>query len=220
MAGLRLYRRNVSDKERSLFQGCVATVGNFDGMHRGHRQIVRRAGGEAARLGLPLVVILFEPQPLEFLRPAAAPPRLMRLSEKLACLADWEVDAVLCLRFNAGMAALTAEEFIRRILVDALHVQWLLIGDDFRFGCRRAGDLSLLQDAGERFGFEVRCQPTVFFDADRLSSTRVREALVANDLSLAQRLLGRPFSKGGCVIRGARRGASTGLPDYQYGLAW
>ena len=166
MTGLRLYRRKATSSSPLLQEQCVATIGNFDGMHGGHRQVIRKASEEASARSLPMVVVLFEPQPLEFLRPDVAPGRLMRMSEKLACLADWGVEHVLCLRFDDDLAAMSADDFISKILVQTLRARMLIVGDDFRFGQNRQGDFNSLTVAGERFGFTVQRQASVLLNDD------------------------------------------------------
>jgi len=192
--------------------GCVATIGNFDGVHLGHRSIIRELADEGARRGLPVVVVLFEPQPLEYFRPEDAPPRLTRLREKLACMRDLPVDAVLLLRFTSEFAAMPPDTFIQKVLVDGLRVRHLLIGDDFRFGHRRSGDYSLLRAASAAAGFDVADTQSIQFDGVRVSSTLIRETLSASNMARATRLLGRPFFLCGRVIEGNRLGRSIGFP--------
>jgi riboflavin kinase/FMN adenylyltransferase len=192
--------------------GSVATIGNFDGVHLGHRAVIEALAEAGQRLGLPTCVILFEPQPREYFGPEDAPPRLMRLREKLDRLAELPVDYVLLLRFNRSIADLPAEDFIERILVDKLGVKHLVVGDDFRFGQGRRGDFALLQDYGRRRGFAVADTPSVLVDGERVSSTLIREALALGDLDRAARLLGRPYLVCGRVIHGAKRGRMLGFP--------
>jgi len=192
--------------------GCVATIGNFDGVHIGHRQVIERLAEAGRRLGLPVVVVLFEPQPREYFFPSEAPARLTRLREKLAHLANLPVDQVLLLRFNRHLANLLPESFIQNILLKGLRIKYLVVGDDFRFGRNRLGNFALLQQAGREFGFEVVDTPSVLVDGRRVSSTLIREALAAGDLAGAARLLGRPYSVCGRVIHGAKRGRMLGFP--------
>ena len=133
---------------RGEHHGCVATIGNFDGVHRGHQVIIQQCAAKAAELGLPLTLITFEPQPWEYFHPRSAPARLTRLREKIRALGEYGVPRVLCLPFNAQLAGLEPERFIREILVDGLGVKYLVVGDDFRFGKDRAGNFSMLQQAG------------------------------------------------------------------------
>ncbi|MDA8363306.1 MAG: bifunctional riboflavin kinase/FAD synthetase [Gammaproteobacteria bacterium] len=200
------------DNLRPSHRGCVVTIGNFDGVHLGHQAVIGQLAEKASELRLPTVIILFEPQPQEFFQPEAAPARLMRLRDKLMVLRRYSVDRVLCLRFGGRLAAMPAEEFIRRVLVDGLGVRYLVVGDDFRFGQRRAGDFDLLQRAGVQYGFAVAPMRTFSIDGGRVSSTRIREALAAGDLAGAARLLGRGFRMSGRVAHGDQRGRTIGVP--------
>ena len=157
-------------------------------------------------------MLIFEPQPREFFAPDVAPARLARLRDKLALLAAEGVDRVLCLSFNRRLRELSAAEFVHRVLVEGLGVQHLEVGDDFRFGCDRAGDFAFLAEAGDREGFSVEAASTVELDGIRVSSTRVREALDAGDFALAQHLLGRPFQIAGRVLHGQKLGRQLNAP--------
>jgi len=193
-------------------RGCVATIGNFDGVHRGHQAILQRLRERAAELQLPSCVVIFEPQPREFFGPDNAPVRLSRLRDKLELLAAAGVDRVLCLAFNRRLRELSAADFVRTVLVDGLGVQHLEVGDDFRFGCDRAGDFPFLEQAGKQFGFSVEDAITIELDGDRVSSTRVRNAAQVADFALAEQLLGRPFSISGRVLHGQKLGRQLGTP--------
>jgi len=195
-----------------LAQGAAVTIGNFDGVHRGHQHVLAALRQAAARRALPTVVMLFEPHPVEFFAPDTAPVRLMNLREKLDALAGQGVDYVLMVRFDAAFAALPAERFVRDILTARLQTRFLSVGDDFRFGAGRAGDFHLLQRLGRELDFDVAHQPTFMLDGERVSSTRVRAALARADLYEAERLLGRPFSFTGRVIHGHKRGRQLGFP--------
>jgi len=197
---------------RPQHRGCVATIGNFDGVHRGHQAILARLHERAAELGLPSCVVIFEPQPREFFTPDTAPPRLSRLREKLELLAAEGVDRVLCLAFNRRFCQLSAQAFVQSVLVEGLGVRHLEVGDDFRFGCDRAGDFAFLQQSGAVQGFTVEAATTVVVDDLRVSSTRLRAALHHGDLALAERLLGRPFSLCGRVLHGQKLGRQLGAP--------
>lgn len=197
---------------RPRHRGCVATIGNFDGVHLGHRKILETVIAEARRRGQKATVMLFEPQPLEFFTPTTAPPRLMALRDKLIALAELGVDQVLCCRFDEGFRSQSAEEFVTNLLVDGLAVSYLVVGDDFRFGADRGGDFDYLCDAGERFGFQVIDTPTCEQDGDRVSSTRIREALMEGRLERAAQLLGRPYGICGRVQQGDRLGRTIGVP--------
>ncbi|GLZ84058.1 riboflavin biosynthesis protein [Metapseudomonas resinovorans] len=197
---------------RPQHRGCVATIGNFDGVHRGHQAILKRLRERAAELGLPTCVVIFEPQPREYFGPDTAPVRLTRLRDKLELLAREGVDRVLCLAFNHRLRELSAAEFVHAVLVEGLGAKHLEIGDDFRFGCDRAGDFDFLLQAGEAEGFSVEAAATVELDGLRVSSTRVRQALAEGDFVLAERLLGRPFTITGRVLHGQKLGRQLGTP--------
>lgn len=192
---------------------CVATIGNFDGMHIGHQRVLQDLKQHAARLKLPSTVILFEPQPQEYFRAEQAPARLLRLREKLMFLQAYGIDQVLCLYFNAALAELSAEDFVKQILLEKLGVRFLLIGDDFRFGKQRQGDFALLQQLATQYNFAVANTQTVTLDGKRVGSSRVRDALNSGDLSHAAQLMGHPYVMTGHVVRGDRRGTDIlGFP--------
>jgi len=199
---------NLSERHR----GCVATIGNFDGIHRGHQAVIEALHQAAARLGLPDMVILFEPQPREFFAPQSAPGRITRLRDKLRILEGLGVQRVLCLRFDAKLAAQPAEAFIQTLLHQALDVRFLMVGDDFRFGHKRRGDFAMLAEAADLYGFELSRMPTVQEGDSRVSSTRVRETLAAGDLATAERLLGRRLRISGRIVRGQALGRELGWP--------
>ncbi len=197
---------------RKEHRGCVATIGSFDGVHRGHRAILEQLQGQARLLGLPSVVMVFEPQPYEFFAGDKAPARLMRLRDKIRTLAMYGVDRVFCLQFNHRLSQLSAAGFIEQILVQGLGIKSLVVGDDFRFGCDRAGDFALLKTAGERYGFSVFDTCTVQDEGERISSTRIRRALEAERFDEAERLLGHPYSIRGRVVYGQQLGRTIGVP--------
>jgi riboflavin kinase/FMN adenylyltransferase len=197
---------------RPRHRGCAVTIGNFDGVHRGHRAVIDQLAAKARELSVPALVMIFEPQPQELFAPDRVPARLTRLREKLWALNLDAVDRVLCVRFDARFAALTAEAFVERILDGALGARYVVVGDDFRFGARRAGDFDFLARAGRRLGFEVARQATFMLDGARVSSTRVREALEGGHLERAAELLGYPFGIHGRVAHGDRRGRTLGYP--------
>jgi riboflavin kinase / FMN adenylyltransferase len=190
----------------------VVTLGNFDGFHRGHQQLIAQLREQAQRLQAPTVVITFEPQPQEFFNPSRRQPRLMRFHEKWRFLLDQNVDYLVCLRFNAVLAACSATDFVEDILIRQLGMQAIIVGQDFRFGAKRTGDLALLQTLGKRHGFEVIPAPPFLLDGQRVSSTWVRQALQANDFALTDRLLGRPYFLCGKVVHGDARGRQWGFP--------
>ncbi len=197
---------------RPRHRGCVATLGNFDGVHLGHQAVIGQLADKAQALNLPTLVMLFEPQPQEFFDPQGAPPRLMRLREKLQALRRYSVDRVLCVNFDARFAALEPEVFIQRVLIEGLGVRYLVVGDDFRFGHRRRGDFTMLQAAGREHGFQVVNLHSLTVDGERVSSTRIRTALAAADLALAEKLLGRPVRLCGRVAHGDKLGRTLGVP--------
>jgi len=193
-------------------RGCVATIGNFDGVHLGHQAVIGQLAEKSQELGLPTQVILFEPQPREYFQPNSATPRLSRLREKIQALRRYSVDRVLCLRFDDMLATMEPEFFIQRLLVDGLNVRYLVVGDDFQFGRQRRGDFDMLVAAGKRHGFQVVNMHTVSIDGERVSSTRIRTALGKGDLALAEKLLGRPYRMCGRVAHGDQLGRTLGFP--------
>ena len=202
-----------------LTNGCVLSIGNFDGVHLGHQQILARLINKSIELGLPSVVMLFEPQPREFfakkvddLTACNVPARLMRLRDKLKYLEKSGIDFVLCVRFSERFAKLTAEEFIQDLLVKQLKVRYLSVGDDFRFGAKRAGDYHTLQEAGKTFDFTVEESHTHSFEQDRISSSLIRELLQKDKLALVEKLLGKPYSIAGRVAHGNKLGRTIGFP--------
>jgi riboflavin kinase/FMN adenylyltransferase len=203
--------RNLSQL-RPRHQGCVATIGNFDGVHLGHQTVLQQVAAKAKELQLPTVVIVFEPQPQEFFAPDKAPARLTRLREKLIAMRRYGVDKALCLHFDTKFAALTAEAFIQQILITGLGVRHLVIGDDFRFGQKRQGDFAALQQAGKQYGFTVESHHTFILGSERVSSTRVRQALMQGDLNGARELQGRPYAMCGRVRYGQQMGRTIGFP--------
>ena len=201
--------RSVPDAASSP---VALTIGNFDGVHLGHQAMLAKLRAAASVRGLPACVMTFEPHPREFFAPDQAPVRLTTLREKLETLRQCGVDRAYVLRFNFGLAQVTAQDFIERILVRGLGVRWLQVGDDFRFGARRAGDLAMLRAQAARYGYEVESMATVEVDGSRVSSTAVRETLASGDVARAGRLLGRPFSISGRVVRGDQLGRQLGFP--------
>ncbi|MDE2343716.1 MAG: bifunctional riboflavin kinase/FAD synthetase [Betaproteobacteria bacterium] len=188
------------------------TIGNFDGVHLGHQAMLHALKLAAAPLGLPTGVVTFEPHPREFFSPADAPPRLTTLREKLELLDAAGMEHVFVLRFRQALATLPAETFISEWLVHRLRARWLLVGDDFRFGARRAGDFDMLRNAGSRYGFECFSLSSIMAAGRRVSSSAVRETLAAGQLDLAGQLLGRPFFMSGRVMPGNRLGRTLGYP--------
>ena len=197
---------------RAEHHGCVATIGNFDGVHLGHQAVFEELRKVGDALGLPATVITFEPQPLEYFQPHKAPSRLTRLREKLTVIKEAGIDYVLVLPFGRKLATMGAEAFIDEILVKGLGIQHLYVGDDFRFGRARCGDVGLLHEAGHDLGFQVDDLQTVTAGGERVSSTRIRKLLVAGDLQAASKLLGRSYSICGRISHGDKRGRTIGFP--------
>ena len=191
---------------------CVATIGNFDGVHLGHQAVLSQLAMKADMLGLPAVVITFEPQPYEYFVPDKAPARLSRLREKVEALRAYSIQKLCVLRFDKKLANMPAAEFVQRLLIDGLQVSYLVVGDDFRFGKNRQGDFALLQQAGRQHGFQVVNMHTFAIDHMRVSSTRIRKALRDGDLGMAEKLLGRPYRMSGRVAHGDKRGRQMGFP--------
>lgn len=205
---MQLYRSFPAQASSSR----VLAIGNFDGLHLGHRALLERLTAEARQHGLPPAVMTFEPHPRELFTPEQAPARLTSLREKLALLDSCGIEEVFLLHFSRKLAGLTAEEFIERVLVRGLAVRHLMIGDDFRFGKGRAGDFAMLQAAGQQHGFGVEAMHTIEIDGERVSSSAVRDALGGGDLEHAARLLGRPYSISGRVVHGGKIGRKLGFP--------
>ncbi|MFP5459957.1 MAG: bifunctional riboflavin kinase/FAD synthetase [Gammaproteobacteria bacterium] len=196
---------------------CALTIGNFDGVHRGHQAVLAALRARADALGVPSCVLTFEPHPREFFaelagKPESAPARILTERDKLDALAEHGVDRVCVAHFNASLANLAAESFIDEIIVDGLQARHLLIGDDFRFGARRRGDFAMLEAASAQHGFGLARMDTVTDDGGRISSSSVRGALETGDFALAQRLLGRPYFISGHVVRGRQLGRTIGFP--------
>lgn len=194
-------------------QPVALTIGNFDGVHLGHQAMLTRVKQAAKRLGIASCVMTFEPHPREFFTPDRAPTRLTNLREKLEYLAELELDQVQIFRFDNQFANISAETFVTHTLKRVLNVRWLLIGDDFRFGARRAGDLALLRQFASRpNGIELEVMPSFMIDGLRVSSTAIRDALACGNLDLAKCLLGRPYSISGRVVNGNKLGKKMGFP--------
>ncbi len=192
-------------------QGSVVCIGAFDGLHLGHRALVRHAVSRARTLGLPAIALSFEPLPREFFAKAAPPPRLTLPRAKFEGLCELGVDRVGLLRFDAALAAMSAEDFVRDVPVARLHAREVWVGPGFRFGRDRLGDLQALQSLGAVHGFAAEAIEAVG-DGAPISSTRIRNALASGDFEAAARLLGRPYAIGGRVIRGNRLGRTLGYP--------
>ncbi len=188
------------------------TIGNFDGVHIGHQAMLARVAAEARPRGLVSCALTFEPHPREFFAPDAAPARLTRLREKLELIAAAGIEHVHVARFDTRFAALPAERFVEEVLVQGLRARWLLVGRDFRYGARRAGDYAALEADSRRHGFALEPMPEVTQGGERISSSAVRAALLAADFPRAERLLGRPYTLSGRVAHGAKLGRRLGFP--------
>jgi riboflavin kinase/FMN adenylyltransferase len=197
---------------RPRHHGCVATIGAFDGVHRGHQAVIAHLQEKAAELSLPSVVIVFEPLPREYFAPVEAPARIMSFAEKYLALEALGVDRVLRIRFNEALRAMSAQRFVDEIMVAGLGVRYVVLGDDFRFGADRQGDVEFIRQQGERYGYDAGPTPTFEVGDKRVSSTRIREALGSADFALAETLLGRPYSISGRVIYGRQLGRDIGTP--------
>ncbi len=193
-------------------QACVATIGNFDGVHSGHQHILAQLAQKATEALVPSLVIIFEPQPQEFFVPQRAPARLTRFRDKAEVIADCGIDKLLVIHFNSAFSQLSADDFVQQILVDKLRICYLQVGDDFQFGKERQGNFSLLQERGKQLGFEVESTPTFAIADKRVSSTRIRQALMAGDMELTRQLLKRPYWMSGHVQHGAKLGRTIGFP--------
>ncbi|RNF85073.1 bifunctional riboflavin kinase/FAD synthetase [Montanilutibacter psychrotolerans] len=192
--------------------GSVVCIGAFDGLHLGHRALVRHTISRARDLGLASVALSFEPLPREFFAPANPPPRLLSARAKFEGLRDLGVDQVGLLRFDKRLCSQSAEAFVQQVLVQRLSAREVWVGPEFRFGKGRAGDLALLQRIGEECGFVAGEIAPVLLDGERVSSTRIRAALQAGDFATAAQLLGRPYAIGGRVVRGKQLGRTLGFP--------
>ena len=197
-------------------KGCALTIGNFDGLHLGHQALLRLLDEIADKKQLKRCMMSFDPLPHEFFNGGINRPRLMNTRDKLIALASYSPvfcpDYVLLMKFNNTLSSMTAAEFIKKILVEKLAIKALVIGDDFQFGRDRKGNLELLQKYGAKYGFEVDALDTHHMDDTRVSSTRVREALIKGDLDACKNMLGRDYQICGRVAHGDKRGRTIGFP--------
>lgn len=190
----------------------MATIGAFDGVHLGHQAVLQKLREKSAEYGLPALVITLEPLPREFFAPEEAPARILSFREKIMALREEGIDRLLAIRFNRAFSAMPAEDFVRKVLWQQLGVSYLIVGDDLRFGAGRKGDFSLLQRMGSELGFQVADTGTVHVDGERVSSSRIREALEQSDFGMAGRLMGRPYAITGKVVHGQHLGRTIGVP--------
>ncbi len=218
---MKVFRGLPNDRARAP---CALTIGNFDGVHRGHQALLAHVRGAAASLGIEAAVMTFEPHPREYFAQRSgdlskAPARIANLRDKLSDLADSGIDRVIVEHFNEQFAAQTPHDFVKQVLVDGLHVKWLMVGDDFRYGARRAGDIAMLEAAGREFGFQVATLGAVMHGERRISSSAVREALAQGDFAATQELLGHPYTISGHVIHGQKLGRTLGFPTLNLRVA-
>lgn len=203
---------------------CALTIGNFDGVHYGHQALLARVRSAATELHLEAAVLTFEPHPREFFAARAgdmsrAPPRIANLRDKLQSLSDNGIDRVIVKHFSEHFSCLSPREFTERVLVDGLHVKWLMVGDDFCYGAHRAGNVEMLIEAGKEYGFHVTTLSTVMNENSRISSSAVRNALAAGDFVHAEQLLGHPYAISGHVIHGQKLGRTLGFPTLNLRVA-
>jgi riboflavin kinase / FMN adenylyltransferase len=211
---MKVFRGLPNDRARAT---CALTIGNFDGVHRGHQALLVHVTAAASRLGLEAAVMTFEPHPREFFAAkmgdiARAPARIANLRDKLGALDKAGIDRVIVEHFNEHFASMSPREFTERVLVEGLHVKWLMVGEDFCYGAKRAGNVHTLVEAGKEYGFQVETLPAVMHGALRISSSEVRAALAHGDFDATAELLGQPYSISGHVIHGAKLGRTLGFP--------
>lgn len=203
--------RGLTQKQ-TLKDGCVLSIGNFDGLHTGHRKVIEKLAALGRKMKLPVIIMIFEPQPLEFFLGENAPSRLMRLREKLIQFKSLPIDQLLLVKFNRTFANYTAEAFIKDFLVDKLSVKHLVVGDDFHFGKARCGNFDMLNEKARQFGFKVENTCSLTMDNHRVSSTLIRDAIGIGDLDKAKMMLGRDYSVCGRVAYGNKLGRTIGFP--------
>ncbi len=207
-----MYRWNGVADVPADWGRCVVTIGVFDGVHRGHQKIIARAAETGRELDLPLVVVTFDPHPDEVVRPGSHPPALCSTRFRVELLGRFGADAVLVVPFNYELSQLPAEDFVRTVLVDGLHAAAVVIGEDFRFGHKAAGNVALLSELGEKYEFTAQGVPLLTDHGVRVSSSWIRELLAAGDVVAAAVELGRPHRVEGVVVRGQQRGRALGFP--------
>lgn len=218
---MKVFRGLPNDRARAP---CALTIGNFDGVHRGHQALLGHVTAAAAELGLEAAVMTFEPHPREFFAArmgdlSKAPARIANLRDKLGALASAGIDRVIVEHFNEHFASMSPREFTERVLVQGLHVKWLMVGEDFCYGAKRAGNVHTLSEAGQEYGFHVETLPAVMHGDLRISSSEVRAALARGDFATTRELLGHPYSMSGHVIHGAKLGRTLGFPTLNLRVA-
>ena len=196
---------------QALAHGSVVTIGSFDGLHLGHRQLLDRVVAKSRSLGMPSIVMSFEPNPKEFFAAQDPPSRLMRFREKFDSLAEYGIDIFYCPRFNTAMRGIRADDFIRKILIHALNARHIVVGDDFHFAHKREGSIDDLTRVSDALQFEIEQVPSIINDGVRVSSTAIREALANGNVPRASALLGRPYRMSGRIVKGRQVGRSLGF---------
>ncbi len=204
--------RGLHNLSMTQNQACVATIGNFDGVHSGHQQLLAQLCETAKEKNMPSLVIIFEPQPQEYFVPERSPARLTRFRDKVEVIERCGIDKLLVIHFNETFAQLSSDDFVEQILVKNLAIDYLQVGDDFQFGKGRQGNFSSLQASGEKYSFTVENSPTFLYHGERISSTRIRQALEQGDMELTRKLLNRPYWMSGHIQHGAKLGRTIGFP--------
>jgi riboflavin kinase / FMN adenylyltransferase len=203
---------------------CALAIGNFDGVHRGHQALLSHVRQTATGLGVEAAVMTFEPHPREFFARLSgdiskAPTRIANLRDKLQSLSNAGIDRVIVEHFNAHFASMSPQDFVENVLVQGLHVKWLMVGEDFCYGAKRAGNVAMLTEAGKQYGFHVEAMPTVMNEGTRISSSAVRAALEQSNFALAAQLLGHPYAISGHVTHGKKLGRTIGFPTLNLRVA-
>jgi len=207
-----VYRWHGLDEVPAGWGECVVTIGVFDGVHRGHQRIVGRAAQVGEQRGLPVVAITFDPHPDEVTRPGSHPPFLCSARRRAELLGGLGIDAVCVLPFTLEFSRLAPDDFVRTVLVERMHAAVVVVGEDFRFGHKAAGDVQLLAKLGEKYEFTTEGMPLLVADGTTLSSTSIRQMLAEGDVAAAAKALGRPHRVEGVVVRGHQRGRALGFP--------
>lgn len=198
--------------------GCVATIGNYDGVHLGHNELIKRVRRQSEEFGVPSLVIVFEPQPAEFFRRGKVPARLTKFREKFELIAARGIDRLLVLPFTRELAAISPKQFVTEYLVERLGIKALIIGDDFRFGSGRGGDFAILQNLARQHDFLIEQTPPLLFIGKRISSTYIRYLLAHGYMTEAERMLGHPYCIEGRVVHGHKQGREWGFPTANLNL--
>ena len=209
---MRLVRHSRDFPFAELANGSVVTIGSFDGLHLGHEQLLANVTSKSRSLGIPSIVMSFEPTPKEFFATEDPPARLMRFREKFDALAGHGIDIFFCPRFNRAMRAIRADAFIRQILIQNMNARHIVVGDDFRFARKREGSIEELRRVQPALQFEIAQIPSIIRDTVRVSSTAIRESLATCNLARATSLLGRPYRMSGRIVKGRQVGRTLGMP--------